>query len=280
MYSAILKLTRFDRPIGMLLLLWPTLIALWLASNGTPNLNIFCIYTLGVIAMRAAGCAINDYVDRDFDRYVTRTKNRPLASGMLTLAKAKFVILTLLSVALYLALQLHLRTILFAVIGASLVVLYPFAKRFTTMPQLILGLTFSWCIPMVYVELQASIPYTGWLLYLANICWVLGYDTQYALVDKADDLKVGIKSTAITFGKYARSISLLCNLAAIFLFGLVGYLSGLDSSFYWCLLATILVLFRQYQLLQSQNTEQDFHAFLSNNYLGMLIFIGVFVALY
>lgn len=205
---AILQLVRADRPIGSLLLLWPTLIALCLAYHGLPNLRISLIYILGVFIMRSAGCAINDYVDQDFDQHVARTKTRPLASGRLYRKTALQVIFILLGTALCLALQLRWQTLCFAIFGLLIAVFYPFAKRLTAYPQLVLGLAFSWSIPMVFVEVCDRLPPIAWVLYAANIFWVIAYDTMYAMADMEDDLRIGIKSTAITFGVHVRPIVL------------------------------------------------------------------------
>lgn len=273
-----LHLMRVDRPIGTFLLLWPTLIALWLASNGRPSAKILLIFVLGVIIMRAAGCVLNDYVDRDFDPHVSRTKTRPLASGQTTPKRALVLFIILLSTAFILSLCLNLKTIILSFVGAGLTSIYPFSKRFTFYPQFILGLAFAWSIPMVYTEVQGCIASETWLLYASILFWVMAYDTQYAMVDKIDDLRLGIKSTAITFGNYDKAIIFSLQLLMLLGFIIIGIIKNFGIFYFLGLaLALCLAVYQQW-LIKDRVPERCFAAFLNNNYIGALIFCGLILA--
>ncbi|MGL5762845.1 MAG: 4-hydroxybenzoate octaprenyltransferase, partial [Plesiomonas shigelloides] len=215
--SAYWRLMRMDRPIGTLLLLWPTLWALWLAAQGQPNWPVLLVFVLGVVVMRAAGCVINDYADRHFDGHVKRTANRPLPSGDVRPSEARWLFVALVALAFVLVLTLNSLTIVLSLVALALAAVYPFMKRFTHLPQLVLGVAFGWSIPMAFAAQMNLLPLSCWLLLLANICWTVAYDTQYAMVDRDDDLRIGIKSTAILFGRFDKLIIGLLQLATLLL---------------------------------------------------------------
>jgi 4-hydroxybenzoate polyprenyltransferase len=270
-----IRLTRLDRPIGIWLLLWPTLWAVWIAGRGKPDPRLFVIFVAGTVIMRSAGCAINDYADRSFDPHVARTRERPLAAGRITAVEALVLFAALSLAALLLALQLNKLTLLCAVGGAFLAVTYPFVKRFLLVPQLYLGLAFGAGIPMAFAAELGHIPPVAFLFLLANAIWVTVYDTMYAMVDRDDDVKIGIKSTAILFGDSDRFI--IGVLQALTLIAL--YLAGRQlhmSSWYSAGLAAAAIFF-VYQLWLIRNRDRDacLQAFLNNNYVGMALFIGI-----
>jgi len=271
-------LTRLDRPIGILLLLWPVLWALWLASNGLPEPKLLVIFVLGTVLTRSAGCIVNDLADRDFDPHVSRTHSRPLAARRVSPheAVALFVVLSLLAFAL--VWQLDARTIALSVIAIGLMLSYPLFKRFFPAPQAYLGIAFGWGVPMAYMATQGTIPLEGWLLFVAAVVWAVIYDTFYAMVDRPDDLKLGLKSTAILFGKADLVIVALCQLAMLAVLVLVGVRRGLDA-YYFIGLASAAALFAR-QLWNSRQREPGacFKAFLNNNYVGFAIFAGIAIA--
>lgn len=269
-----LQLMRLEKPIGTYLLLWPTWWALWLAAEGVPPLSMLIVFTLGVVLMRAAGCVINDYADRHWDGAVERTKARPLASGAVSAAEALqlFGLLVLLSASLLL--WLNWQTVLLSVVALLLAAVYPFMKRYTHLPQVVLGAAFSWGMPMAFMAIQLKLPLLVWLLYLANLLWTVAYDTYYALVDRPDDVKVGIKSTAILFGDYALPIIVLLQLGTLGLLVAVGYLAALHWLYYLSLLAAAGCFVYQYRLAQ-RGRAGCFSAFLHNHYVGMLVFFGI-----
>lgn len=273
--SAYWRLMRMDRPIGTLLLLWPTLWALWLAAQGQPNWPVLLVFVLGVVVMRAAGCVINDYADRHFDGHVKRTVNRPLPSGDVRPSEARWLFVALVALAFVLVLTLNSLTIVLSLVALALAAVYPFMKRFTHLPQLVLGVAFGWSIPMAFAAQMNLLPLSCWLLLLANICWTVAYDTQYAMVDRDDDLRIGIKSTAILFGRFDKLIIGLLQLATLLLLVLVGVLSQLGSLYYWSLLACAALFVYQQQLLKERERDACFQAFLNNNYVGMVLFCGI-----
>ncbi|WP_246075828.1 4-hydroxybenzoate octaprenyltransferase [Aliikangiella marina] len=271
-------LMRVDKPIGIFLLLWPTLWALWLAADGTPSLSLIVIFSIGVFLTRSAGCVINDFADRNFDGKVERTKSRPLATGVVTEkeALALFVILSL--IAFGLVLMLNSLSIILSVIAIAIAMAYPFMKRVTYFPQVVLGAAFSMSIPMAFAATNNEIPESAWLLYIANLLWVLAYDTLYGMVDKKDDLKVGIKSTAILFGE--ADLQIIATIQGFFLFGmlLVGGRFELNYWYYISLLvATGLIVWQLYHCRKRQR-ENCFTAFLNNNWVGLVIFCGILLA--
>ncbi|HUX73417.1 MAG TPA: 4-hydroxybenzoate octaprenyltransferase [Steroidobacteraceae bacterium] len=269
------RLMRLDRPIGAYLLLWPTLWALWIAARGKPNPRIFAIFVAGVLLMRSAGCVINDYADRGFDPCVARTKDRPLASGRVSTQEALLLFALLALTALMLALQLNHLTLLLAIAGAFLAVTYPFIKRFLPLPQLYLGLSFGWGIPMAFAAESERLPQIAWLLFLANILWVTVYDTIYAMVDRDDDVKIGVRSTAILFGDSDRHIIAVLQAMTLLSLALVGRMAGLGP-WYWTGLAAAGAFFlRQLWLIRGREPQACWHAFLNNHYVGMSVFIGI-----
>ena len=269
------RLMRLDRPIGIWLLLWPTLWALWISSRGKPDPKIFMVFVLGTVLMRSAGCAINDYADRSFDPHVERTKNRPLAAGRISPLEALILFAVLSMTALVLALQLNRMTLLLAVAGAFLAVSYPFIKRFLSVPQLYLGVTFGWGIPMAFAAQLERVPRVGWLLLIANMLWVTVYDTIYAMVDRGDDLKIGVRSTAILFGDSDRHIIAVLQLMTLFTLYLVGQMIHMGYWYYAGLAAGAGFFVYQLWLIRARDREACFRAFLNNHYFGMSVFIGI-----
>lgn len=274
-----LVLTRMDRPIGALLLLWPTWWALWLAAGDFPPWKLLIIFTLGVFAMRAAGCAINDYADRKLDPQVARTAGRPIASGRVTPHEALLVFAVLLVFAFVLVLFTNKLTILLSFAGAALAAAYPFSKRYTNLPQIVLGAAFGWSIPMAFAAVMNTVPPVGWLLFIGNILWSVIYDTEYAMVDRDDDLKAGAKSTAILFGD--ADLPILTVLMGTFLLTMlfVGQRAALGWP-YWLSVAVATGLFG-YQLWLIRNRARDacLAAFRHNNWLGLAVWIGIVLAL-
>jgi 4-hydroxybenzoate polyprenyltransferase len=269
------RLMRLDRPIGIWLLLWPTLWALWISSRGKPNPRIFIIFVAGTVLMRSAGCAVNDYADRSFDPHVARTKDRPLAAGRISTLEALMLFALLCMTALMLALQLNKSTLLLAVAGGFLAISYPFVKRFLAVPQMYLGVTFGWGIPMAFMAQYEQVPRVAWLLLLANVLWVTVYDTIYAMVDRDDDLKIGVRSTAILFGDSDRHIIAVLQIMTLVSLYLVG---GIIHMGYWYdagLWAGAAFFVYQLWLIRARDREACFRAFLNNNYFGMAVFIGM-----
>ncbi len=277
--KAYLKLMRFDKPIGSLLLLWPTLWALWLVNGGVPETKMLLIFVVGVVVMRSAGCVINDIVDRDIDPAVKRTKTRPLANRSISLREALFLLFVLLLTALLLVLQLNFAVFLWALCGLFITVLYPFCKRFISAPQLVLGFAFSWSVPMVYAAHNLALNTEAYLLWLSVFFWTLMYDTFYALVDKEDDLKIGINSTAILFGNRTGIITALIQVIVIILWFFLGLLYGLSAIYFSSLVVAVALFVRQQVLIRSLVPDQCLMAFLENNYVGLIVFIGIFLAL-
>lgn len=270
-------LARFDRPIGILILLWPALWALWVASNGQPDTLVLTVICAGVILMRAAGCVINDYADRDFDPHVERTKQRPIAAGKVTPKEALifFIVLTLIAFALVLLLNTY--TILLSFVGAFLAASYPFMKRYTQLPQAYLGIAFGWAVPMSFSAQMNAIPAVAWVMYLAVILWALVYDTMYAMVDKDDDIKIGVKSTAILFGQYDRHIMAVLQIIIIGLLITVGIMQHSGLAYYIGLLVAAGLSVYQQILIVNRDKALCFKAFLNNNWFGLAVFIGLAV---
>ncbi|KLV07397.1 4-hydroxybenzoate polyprenyltransferase [Photobacterium aquae] len=273
------QLARFDRPIGSLLLLWPTLWALFLAADGMPDPGVMLVFVLGVIFMRAAGCVINDFADRNFDGHVKRTAQRPMPSGKVSEREALGLFALLVLVSFLLVLTMNSLTIMMSVVGLGLAAAYPFMKRYTHLPQLVLGVAFGWSIPMAYAAQAGEVPAVAWLLFVANILWTVAYDTQYAMVDRDDDLKVGIKSTAILLGRYDKMGIGLLQLGTLVLLIGVGALKALPQWYYWFLLLASSLFVYQQMLIRNREREPCFKAFLNNNYVGMLVFVGITVSL-
>ena len=269
------RLTRIDRPIGTLLLMWPCLMALMLAAGGMPDLKVLIIFIIGVVIMRACGCIINDYADRDLDSFVERTKSRPLASGEISTKEALILFVVLGLSAFGLVLLLNGLVVKLSVVGIILTIIYPFTKRITNMPQMFLGVVWSWSIPMAYAAQTGEVPIEAWWLFAANWFWTVAYDTMYAMVDRDDDLKVGIKSTAILFGKYDRQIIGLFQLAALACFIAAGW--SADRGLLYGLGLLTFVGFSTYQqmLIFDRERAPCFKAFLNNNWAGLALFVGL-----
>ncbi len=270
------ELIRFNRPIGTYLLLWPTLWGLWFAAEGLPNLKLLIIFSIGVFLMRSAGCAINDYADRDFDKHVARTKDRPLTSGKISEKEALAVFGIIVFLAFILVLQLNLNTILFSVVAVILAATYPFMKRYHHFPQVHLGAAFAWAIPMAFVAITNSAPpLEAWLLFIASLLWTTAYDTQYGMVDIEDDIKEGMKSTAILFGQYDTFIIGILQLATLILITIVGIMTERGLPFYISILLASALIRYQQSLTKDREPAKCLQAFLNNNYFGMIIFIGL-----
>ena len=268
-------LMRMDKPIGSLLLLWPCYWALWLASQGMPSVLHLLVFGAGVVVMRSAGCVINDYADRKVDGQVKRTKDRPIVNGSVTPSEALQLFVLLLLVAFGLVLLLNWQTVLLSVVGLLLAFCYPFMKRFTHWPQVVLGAAFSWSMPMAYMAVTETLPAQIWWLYGANLCWTVAYDTMYAMVDRDDDIKIGVKSTAILFGQLDKLAVLLLQMITLAILWGVGL--SLDLSVIYDLSLTLAAVLFGYQqwLIRDRERNSCFKAFLHNNYVGMIIFVGI-----
>ena len=270
-------LVRFHRPIGSLLLLWPALWALWLAAQGQPPWRVVLIFIAGVFLMRSAGCAINDFADRNLDGQVLRTRERPLATGLVSPREALGVFFALGLAAFLLVLLLDWKTIVLSVVALGLAVLYPFMKRVTHWPQVFLGAAFGWAVPMAYTAVAGQVPLQGWLVFAAALIWALIYDTQYAMVDREDDRKAGIKSTAILFGRHDRLLIGLLQLVFLGLMAYIGLTAGRGGWYFSGLaVAAGLSAYQQY-LMRDRELAACFRAFLNNNYLGLALFLGLFL---
>ncbi|MGX5203080.1 4-hydroxybenzoate octaprenyltransferase [Aliikangiella sp. IMCC44632] len=271
-------LMRVDKPIGILLLLWPTFWALWLAAEGTPNVSLIVIFSLGVFLTRSAGCVINDFADRNFDGKVSRTENRPLATGKVSEKEAVSLFLVLALVAFSLVFLLNTLSLMLSVIAIIIATAYPFMKRVTYFPQVVLGAAFSMAIPMAYAATNNEISNQAWVLYIANLLWVLAYDTLYGMVDRADDLKVGIKSTAILFGE--ADLQIIATIQGFFLFGmlLVGQSYQLNFWYYLSLIVAACLIAWQIYSARSRQPAVCFNAFLNNNWVGAVIFCGILLS--
>lgn len=281
MNGSILKeyiaLMRLNKPIGIYLLLWPTLWALWIAGEGKPDLMITCIFISGVILMRSAGCIINDFADRDFDAHVARTRERPLATQKITSRSALILFAVLLVCAFLLVLMLNRLTIFLAFIGAGLAIFYPFMKRFTHLPQLGLGLAFAWGVPMAFAAQTNEISSSAWLVFLAGAIWPVMYDTLYAMADRSDDIKIGIKSTAILFGKSDKLIVGLLQLVFLCLLTVIGVLYKLQWYFFISIFIAGLFFVYQQWLIRDRDPKNCIKAFLNNHWVGLVIFLGIIV---
>lgn len=274
------QLMRLDKPIGTLLLLWPTLWALFSAQHGMPNLKILLIFILGVILMRSAGCVINDYADRHIDGNVKRTALRPLATGKVTEKEAKVLFLFLITLSFFLVINLNGYTILLSFIAVMLAIIYPFMKRYTHLPQFILGMAFGWSIPMAFGAIQQALPLECWLLFFANLAWTVAYDTQYAMVDRDDDLRIGVKSTAILFAQFDNKIIALLQLLTLILLTIFGKISQFSAIYYITLAITATLFIYQCKLTRERERESCFKAFLNNNYVGIGVFLAIFLGIF
>lgn len=271
-----LKLIRFDRPIGTLLLLWPTLWALWIAADGLPSLKILVIFIIGVFLMRSAGCAINDYADRNFDGDVARTETRPLATGAITAKEAIGVFIVLAIASFLLVIQLNWLTIAMSFVALALAASYPFMKRIHMLPQVHLGVTFGWAIPMAYTAVHNQLPdLSNWIIFITAVIWTTAYDTLYGMADREDDLKLGLKSTAILFGDNDKIIVGMMQLTVAIMLTIIGVLESLGGFYYLGIaLASIFFVYQQY-LIRDRESVPCFHAFLNNNWFGLVVFAGL-----
>ncbi|WP_455234704.1 4-hydroxybenzoate octaprenyltransferase [Thiogranum longum] len=268
-------LMRLNRPIGIFLLLWPTLWALWIAGSGHPDLLVVFVFVTGVALMRSAGCVINDFADRKFDPDVLRTRNRPLAAGRVKPKEALLLFVVLCVMAFGLVLLMNRLTILLSLVGVVLAATYPFMKRYTHLPQVYLGAAFGWAVPMAFAAQTGEVPRVAWLLFVATVLWATAYDTMYGMVDREDDLKIGVKSTAILFGEADRSIIAVIQLMVFVALVLVGQSAGLGGYYYFGLLLAVgLALYQQY-LIREREPGNCLRAFLNNNWFGASIFAGI-----
>ena len=270
------KLIRLDKPIGILLLLWPTLWALWLSSRGQPRWEVVWIFVLGTVLMRSAGCAINDYADRNFDGHVARTRERPLAAGLIKPWEALVVAAVLALFAFALVLQLNRLTIMLSVAALFIAATYPFTKRFFSLPQAYLGIAFGFGIPMAFAAQTGHVPAVAWLLLFANVFWAIAYDTEYAMVDREDDRKIGIKTSAIAFGRHDVSAVMICHAMFLLILAWIGwrYAPGVYFFFGGLLLAAGLAA-THYQMIRDRDPESCFRAFQNNNWIGAAVFAGL-----
>lgn len=269
------KLMRIDKPIGIWLLLWPTLWALWLAGEGTPDQGLFVVFLLGVFIMRSAGCVLNDYVDRNVDPYVERTRNRPIASGRVAPTEALVLFVSLSLVAVGLATMLNRPAQLLAIVAGGLTVAYPFVKRFVSIPQFILGVAFGWAVPMAFAAETGEIPELAWLVFGTAVIWAVIYDTFYAMVDREDDLKVGVKSTAILFGEVDLFVIAGLQLLMLLALALIGARANLSLWYYLSVFIAGLMMAYHLWLARDRRPTRCFAAFLHNHYIGLTVFIGI-----
>lgn len=273
--SAYSRLMRLDRPIGTLLLLWPTLWALWIAGAGHPRPQVFVVFVLGVLVMRSAGCVINDIADRDIDGHVQRTRDRPLASGEATVIEALILFLALLMIALALVLTLGSALVRLAFVGAFLAASYPFLKRFTHLPQFYLGAAFGWGIPMAFAAEQGVIAPVAWWFFAANVVWAAAYDTFYAMTDREDDLKIGVKSTAVLFGRYDLIVVAALQMFTLLLLYIAGSIAALGEWYNIGLTCALGAAIYQQWIVRKRDPQRCFDAFLNNNWFGAAVFCGV-----
>ncbi len=272
-----IRLMRIDKPIGTLLLLWPTLWALWMAAGGWPPAHVLVIFVIGTFLMRSAGCVINDYADRDFDGHVERTRNRPLATKSVSPREALLLAAGLSLLAFVLILPLEPLVIGLSVPALFLAASYPFTKRFFAIPQAYLGIAFGFGIPMGFAAIVGEVPTVAWLMLLANVFWAVAYDTEYAMVDRPDDLRIGIKTSAITFGRFDVAAVMLCYAAALGLLAVAGVQTGAGAAYYLGLAAAAGIAAYHYTLIRARDRADCFKAFRHNNWLGAVVFAGVFV---
>ena len=275
--SLYLDLTRWNRPAGWLLLLWPTLTALWIAAQGFPGWHLFVVFIFGTILMRSAGCCLNDVADKDFDKHVKRTAQRPVTTGALSSKEALIFGAILALIAFGLVLTTNKTTILWSFAALAAAIFYPYAKRFFSMPQAILGIAFSFGIPMAFAAVQNNIPWLAWYLLLGNLFWVLAYDTEYAMVDRDDDLKIGMKTSAITMGRYDVVIVALCYFINITFLAVAGVLYGYIAIYFIALFVAILQAIWHISLIRYRERDACFKAFRLNHWYGFSVFLGVFL---
>lgn len=270
-------LMRLHRPIGILLLLWPTLWALWIASSGHPQPLVLTVLVLGVVVMRSAGCVINDYADRHIDPYVRRTQQRPLATGQVTTQESIGLFVGLCLLAFALVLLLNTLTIALSLVALALAITYPFVKRYTHLPQIYLGVAFGWTVPMAFSAQTGELPALAWWLLLAVVLWALAYDTMYAMVDREDDLRIGVKSTAVLFGQGDRAVIAGVQSLLLVLLAFIGQWVGFGRYYYLGLAGAAMLALYQQHLIRDREPQRCFRAFLNNNWFGATIFAGIFL---
>ena len=273
--NAYIRLMRLDKPIGILLLLWPTLWALWIASKGIPNTLTLLIFVTGTVLMRSAGCVMNDIADRRFDAKVERTRNRPLATGEVGVKEAYCLAGVLSILAFSLVLTFNNTTILLSFVALFLAISYPFTKRFLAIPQAYLGVAFGFGIPMAFAAVNNTVPFLAWVLLIANVFWAIAYDTQYAMVDREDDLKIGIKSSAIFFGQFDVYAIMACYILMLGLLIYISYMVGYKHYYHAGLAVAVVLIYKQYNLIKLRDKHSCFKAFHQNNWIGLAIFLGI-----
>ena len=269
------RLLRLDKPVGTLLLLWPTLWAVWLASRGKPPIELVAIFGVGTLLMRSAGCALNDYADRDFDGHVARTRDRPLAAGEIRPAEALALAALLAATAFGLVLMLNRFAVLLSVVGLAIAASYPYAKRFFALPQLYLGIAFGFGIPMAYAAVWGMLPRECWVLLAANVCYAFAYDTEYAMVDRDDDAKIGIRTSALTLGRYDVAAVMASYAAMLALLAVVGVMTRLGWAYYAGLAVAAALMVYHYFLIRDRSREGCFQAFRHNNWVGAAVLAGI-----
>lgn len=274
---AYLHLMRLHKPIGIYLVLWPTLWALWLAAEGIPSLNVLIVFVLGVVLMRSAGCVINDFADRKIDGEVKRTKDRPLVTGLITPKQALVCFGLLCISAFLLVLSMNMLTIYLSVGGVVLAFIYPFMKRHTHLPQVFLGAAFAWAVPMAYAAQTNNLPSIVWLIYMATLIWTVAYDTMYAMVDRDDDLKIGVKSTAILFGDSDRAVIAFLQVLVVLTLCIIGQQAKLGQFFYLGVVVSSVLFVYQQHLIRHRDRDACFKAFLNNNWVGLVLFFALFL---
>lgn len=274
---AYLHLMRLHKPIGIYLVLWPTLWALWIAAEGVPSLTVLFVFVLGVVVMRSAGCVINDFADRKIDGDVKRTKDRPLVTGLISAKQAMIYFIILCAIAFLLVLSMNMLTIYLSVGGLILAFIYPFMKRHTYLPQVFLGAAFAWAVPMAYAAETNSLPSIVWLIYMATLIWTVAYDTMYAMVDRDDDLKIGVKSTAILFGNSDRAIIAFLQVLVILTLCIIAQQAKLGQYFYLGIVVSSVLFVYQQHLIRHRDRDACFKAFLNNNWVGLVLFCAIFL---
>ena len=277
MLKSYLQLMRFHKPVGTFLLLWPTLWALWIAGNGHPSFKNVIIFVLGVIFMRAAGCVINDFADRKIDLHVTRTKTRPLTTGVITKKQALILFLSLCAIAFFLVLLTNVLTIILSFFALLTAIIYPFMKRVTHWPQFFLSIAFAWSVPMAFAAQINHVPWMAFLIMLTTIFWVIAYDTQYAMADHDEDIKIGVKSTAILFGRYDRVVIGVLQLMFILFLCIIGALQSFSRIYFITVFAATLLMIYQQILIAQRAPNNCLRAFLNNQWVGAVVFLGIFV---
>jgi len=269
------RLMRLDKPIGIYLLLWPALWALFLAADGWPRLDLIIIFVLGVTIMRSAGCVINDYADREIDKLIERTQHRPIASGEITAKSALILFFILMLIAFGLVLMTNSLTIQLAFIAAGLATLYPFTKRWTHLPQFILGLAFAMSVPMAFAATNGSVPDSAWWIFSATVIWTVIYDTMYAMADREEDIKIGVKSTAVLFAKYDKLIIGILQICLLFVFFKISEIFKLNVFYDISVILSAFLMIYHQKMIKNREKTACFQAFLNNNFIGMIIFIGI-----